>query len=68
MGSSDDPPPPAALVDRRPMPLALRSTGLSRDPNANDWSIYEDGVQIGRLYADLQASRPEWTYPDLVDG
>jgi hypothetical protein len=30
--------------------LTLRSTGLSRDPNGNDWSICEDGVQIGRLY------------------
>jgi hypothetical protein len=28
-------------------------------PDANDWSIYEDGVEIGRLYEDQQASRPE---------
>jgi hypothetical protein len=32
------------------MPLTLRPTGLSRDPNAKDWSIHEDGAEIGRLY------------------
>jgi hypothetical protein len=41
------------------MPLTLRPTGLSGNPDRNDWSIYEDGVEIGRLYEDLQASRPE---------
>jgi hypothetical protein len=32
-----------------PCPLTLRPTGLSRNPDVNDWSIYEDGEQIGRL-------------------
>jgi hypothetical protein len=41
------------------MPLSLRPTGLSRNPNANDWSIHEDGVEIGRLYEDSTATRPE---------
>jgi hypothetical protein len=41
------------------MPLTLRPTHLSRNPNANDWSIHEDGVEIGRLYEDLTATRPE---------
>jgi hypothetical protein len=52
------------------MPLTLRPTGLSRDPNANDWSIYEDGAQIGRLYEDRQASRPEtrWFWSITVMG
>jgi hypothetical protein len=31
------------------MPLTLRPTHLSRDPEANDWSIHEDGEEIGRL-------------------
>jgi hypothetical protein len=48
---------PVALVD--PMPLTLRPTGLSGNPHRNDWSIHEDGVEIGRLYEDLQGSRPE---------
>jgi hypothetical protein len=34
------------------MPLTLRPTGLSGDPNRNDWSVYEDGAEIGRLYED----------------
>jgi hypothetical protein len=41
------------------MPLTLRATRLSSDPNANDWSIHEDCAEIGRLYEDRQASRPE---------
>jgi hypothetical protein len=32
------------------MPLTLPPPGLSRDPDANDSFIYEDGVEIGRLY------------------
>ena len=31
------------------MPLTLRPTHPSRDPDANDWSIHEDGEEIGRL-------------------
>jgi hypothetical protein len=41
------------------MPLTLRRTGLSRDPDANDWSVYEDGVEIGRIYEDLAVCRPQ---------
>jgi hypothetical protein len=41
------------------MPLTLRPTGLSGNPDRNDWSIYEDGEQIGQLYENLQATRPE---------
>jgi hypothetical protein len=40
------------------MPLSLRPTGFS-DPPRNDWSIHEDGAEIGRLYEDLQSSDPE---------
>ena len=36
------------------MLLTLRPTGLSSDPNRQDWSILEDGAEIGRLYEDLQ--------------
>jgi hypothetical protein len=36
------------------MPLTLRPTGLSGNPHRNDWSIHEDGVEIGRLYEDRQ--------------
>jgi hypothetical protein len=35
------------------MALALRPTSLSDDPDRQDWSIYEDGAEIGRLYEDL---------------
>jgi hypothetical protein len=52
------------------MTLTLRPTGLSRDPNANDWSIHEDGQEIGRLYEDPTASRPEiaWFWSIIVMG
>jgi hypothetical protein len=35
------------------MPLTLRPTRLSSDPDRQDWSIHEDGIEIGRLYEDL---------------
>jgi hypothetical protein len=41
------------------MPLTLGRTGLSRDPEANDWCVYEDGVEIGRIYEDMAVSRSE---------
>jgi hypothetical protein len=44
------------------MPLTLRPTGLSRDLAANDWSIHDDGEEIGRLYEDLTPTRPELTW------
>jgi len=40
------------------MSLTLRPTDLSDNPDRQDWSIYEDGVEIGRLYEDLQATDP----------
>jgi hypothetical protein len=44
------------------MALTLRPTHLSRDPNAKDRSIHEDGQEIGRLYKDPTATRPELTW------
>jgi hypothetical protein len=45
-------------------------TRLSRDPNRNDWSIHEDGQEIGRLYEDQTATRPEiaWFWSITVMG
>jgi hypothetical protein len=40
------------------MPLTLRRTGLSRDPDADDWNVIEKGEVIGRIYEDMTASRP----------
>src|SRR5262245_22415679 len=47
------------------MPLTLRPTGLSRDPNAQDWCIYDGGTEpVGRVYEDrtapTEASRWAW--------
>jgi hypothetical protein len=52
------------------MPLALRPTDLSGNPDANDWSVHEDGVEIGRFYEDLQATRSEnrWFWSITVMG
>jgi hypothetical protein len=52
------------------MPLTLRPTRLSRYPDRNDWSIYEDGQEIGRLYEDPTATRPEiaWFWSIIVMG
>src|SRR5260370_38949716 len=52
------------------MALTIRPSGLSRDPNANDWSIHEDGAEIGRLYEDRQATQPEnrWFWSITVLG
>jgi hypothetical protein len=54
----------------RNAPLTLRPTGLSGNPEANDWSVREDGVAIGRLYKDLQATRSEnrWFWSITVTG
>jgi hypothetical protein len=41
------------------MPLTLHRTGLSRDPDANDWRVYEGSTEIGRIYEDVAVSRPE---------
>jgi hypothetical protein len=52
------------------MPLTLRPTRLSRDPDAQDWTVREDGAEIGRLYEDDTASRPEnqWFWSITVMG
>ena len=52
------------------VPLTLRRTNLSRDPDAQDWTIHEDGEDIGRLYEDQNASRPElrWFWSITVLG
>jgi hypothetical protein len=41
-----------------------------RDSDANDWSIREDGQEIGRLYEDPAATRPEltWFWSTIVIG
>jgi hypothetical protein len=41
------------------MALTLRPTGLSPDPDRQDWSVHEDGAEIGRLYEDLNISDPD---------
>jgi hypothetical protein len=63
------------VIDRahfhtRVMTLTLRPTRLSRDPDRNDWSIHEDGQEIGRLYEDPTATRPEiaWFWSITVMG
>jgi hypothetical protein len=43
------------------MPLTLRPTGLSRDPNAQDWNVFDGGTQpVGRIYLDKTAPT-EWS-------
>jgi hypothetical protein len=47
------------------MPLTLRPTGLSRDPNARDWNVFDGGSQpVGRIYEDktapVEGSRWAW--------
>ena len=47
------------------MPLTLRPTGLSRDPNAKDWNVFDGGPQpVGRIYEDtaapVEGSRWAW--------
>jgi hypothetical protein len=47
------------------MPLTLRPTGLSDDPNAKDWCVYDGGPQpVGRIYEDqaapIEGSRWAW--------
>ena len=51
-------------------PDAAPHPSLSRDPDRNDWSIHQDGQEIGRLYEDLTASRPEiaWFWSITVMG
>ena len=41
------------------MPLTLRPTGLSPRPDANDWTILDEGVMVGRIYEDHAAHLPE---------
>ena len=53
-----------------PVTLTLRPTHLSRDPNDQDWTVHDDGAEIGRLYEDLQTNRPEnrWFWSITVMG
>jgi hypothetical protein len=52
-------PPKADLLISWLMPLTLRPTGLSRDPNAKDWCVYDGGTQpVGRIYIVSAAWRP----------
>jgi hypothetical protein len=52
--------------------LSLRRTGMSDDPNAEDWAVHEDGRKeaIGRIYRDPAATRPEnrWFWSIYVMG
>jgi hypothetical protein len=50
--------------------LTLRPTRLSRDPDRHEWTVYEDGQEIGRLYEDRTASHPEiaWFWSIIVMG
>jgi hypothetical protein len=61
------------------MTLTLRPTHLSRDPDRNDWSVHDDGQDIGRQCEDLTATRAElrwrrmdgrrrWSRPRLISG
>jgi hypothetical protein len=52
------------------MPLTLRPTRLSRDPDDQDSTVHDDGAEIGRLYEDLQTNRPEnrWFWSITVMG
>jgi hypothetical protein len=42
------------------MPLTMRPTGLSSgiDKDRKDWTIFDDGKPIGRIYEDASASTP----------
>src|SRR5215510_1002377 len=42
LGSVETPAQPAIL---RAMPLTLRPTRLSNDPNAQDWNVYDGGTE-----------------------
>jgi hypothetical protein len=43
------------------MPLTMRATGLSSSPvdkDRKDWTIFDDGAPVGRIYEDASASTP----------
>jgi hypothetical protein len=42
------------------MPLTMRATGLSSgiDKDRKDWSIFDEGEPVGRIYEDASASTP----------
>src|ERR1700704_5822700 len=48
-------PPPSIEA----MPLTLRPTRLSPRPDANDWTIHDDGMMVGRIYEDRAANLPQ---------
>jgi hypothetical protein len=44
------------------MPLASAPPASPAIPTVMTWSIHEDGQEIGRLYEDTTATRPELTW------
>ena len=54
------------------MTLTLRPTGLSSRPDANDWTIHDGGVMVGRIYEDHAAHLPEgrwfWALNEAAGG
>ena len=42
------------------MPLTMRPTGLASgvDKDWQDWTIFDDGEPVGRIYEDASASTP----------
>jgi hypothetical protein len=43
------------------MPLTMRATGLSSSPvdkDRQDWTIFDTGEPVGRIYEDASASTP----------
>jgi hypothetical protein len=57
------------------MPLTMRATGLSSSPvdkDYQDWTIFDDGEPVGRIYEDASASTPAelrwfWSVTDYVN-
>ena len=43
------------------MPLTMRPTGLSSGVHKDrqDWTVFDDGEPVGRIYEDASASTPE---------
>jgi hypothetical protein len=62
-------PPP--LVDRRPMPLTLRPTGL-KPPDAHernpDWSVMSGELIVGRIYEMTATSNPDVRWFWAING
>jgi hypothetical protein len=53
------------------MPLTLRPTGLSRDPNRLDWNVFDGGPEpVGRIYEDEAAPTEDarWFWAVQITG